>query len=49
MDQAHGSVGEIELLYRQHGPALLLFALAGFDETFSSLEPSPAARPARIA
>jgi len=28
MDQAHGSVGEIELLYRQHGPALLLFALA---------------------
>jgi RNA polymerase sigma-70 factor (ECF subfamily) len=28
MDQAHGSVAEIELLYRQHGPALLLFALA---------------------
>jgi len=23
--------------------------VAGFDETFSSLEPSPAARPARIA
>ena len=28
MDQAHGDVAEIELLYRQHGPALLLFALA---------------------
>jgi RNA polymerase sigma-70 factor, ECF subfamily len=28
MDQAHGSVAEIELLYRQHSPALLLFALA---------------------
>jgi len=28
MDQAHGSTAEIELLYRQHGPALLLFALA---------------------
>jgi RNA polymerase sigma-70 factor (ECF subfamily) len=28
MDQAHESVAEIELLYRQHGSALLLFALA---------------------
>jgi RNA polymerase sigma factor (sigma-70 family) len=28
MDQANWSVAEIELLYRQHGPALLLFALA---------------------
>jgi RNA polymerase sigma-70 factor (ECF subfamily) len=28
MDQANRSVAEIELLYRQHGPALLLFALA---------------------
>src|SRR6202167_6534064 len=28
MDQEHGDIAEIELLYRQHGPALLLFALA---------------------
>jgi RNA polymerase sigma-70 factor, ECF subfamily len=28
MDRAQGSVAEIELLYRQHGAALLLFALA---------------------
>ncbi len=28
MDPAQGSVAEIELLYRQHGPALLLFASA---------------------
>jgi RNA polymerase sigma factor (sigma-70 family) len=28
MDQAHESVAEIELLYRQHSSALLLFALA---------------------
>jgi RNA polymerase sigma-70 factor, ECF subfamily len=28
MDQAQESVAEIDLLYRQHGPSLLLFALA---------------------
>jgi DNA-directed RNA polymerase specialized sigma24 family protein len=28
VDRTYGSTGEIESLYRQHGPALLLFALA---------------------
>jgi hypothetical protein len=44
MDQAQESVAEIELLYRQHGAALLIFAFGHHGRT----EPSPGRRASRI-